>query len=207
MTQSIPDPQSFLAAVNGYVQGERRSSADRPNRLAVIDPAFSVASYPGTLPKVTFEGETALSGKRYAVLGNYIPVPSDRVVMVPVGNTYVILGPVALPASNLATLENSWVNYSATETSGDFRYARYWKDANGIIHLEGLVKDGVVTAGTTVLTLPVGFRPAGTLLFLTPASGPAFARTDVRANGQVTTNTGWSSSYTSLSGISFRAAL
>lgn len=63
------------------------TSADKPARLAVIDPAYVSGN-----PKVRFEGELTVSVKRYAVLGSYVPVAGDRVVLLPSGTTYVIIG-------------------------------------------------------------------------------------------------------------------
>jgi hypothetical protein len=68
-------------------------------KLGVIDPAYSSSSYPGTLPKVTFDGESTLSGKRYTVIGSYLPTPGDRVALLPVGNTYVIIGAIDTDAA------------------------------------------------------------------------------------------------------------
>ena len=48
---------------------------------------------------------------------------------------------------------NSWVNYAA----GTFGVARYCR-VNGIVYVNMMVKDG--TDSTTVVTLPVGFRPS-----------------------------------------------
>lgn len=87
------DPIAFLDAVAGYA-AERNNggSADRAIKLAVIDPAYVASTFPATLPKVTFYGESTLSGKRYPVMSGYLPRPSDKVIMLPAGNTYVILG-------------------------------------------------------------------------------------------------------------------
>lgn len=90
----MTDPMSFLDAVSGYAQHESASSASRVIRLATIDPAYVATTFPGTLPKVTFDGETVLSGKRYAVMSGYLPRASDRVVLIPVGTTFLIIGSV-----------------------------------------------------------------------------------------------------------------
>lgn len=84
----MPDPLTFLQSVAGALQ----PGPGPAMRLAVIDPAYDPFTYPATLPLVTFEGEPTLSGKRYVTLQPYRPQPSDRVLMVPVGNTYVIAG-------------------------------------------------------------------------------------------------------------------
>lgn len=98
------DALTFLETVSGYSQlaaQQAGPSASAPVRLAVIDPAYVAYTYPGTLPKVTFEGEDALTTKRYNVVGDYLPNPSDRVVMIPVGHTYVILGPIDTPMTRV----------------------------------------------------------------------------------------------------------
>lgn len=82
------DARSFLETLTGAA----RTEPDRPVRLAVVDPAYVASSYPATLPKVTFEGETTLSVRTYACL--YSPAPGDRVVMLPTGTTYAIIGKV-----------------------------------------------------------------------------------------------------------------
>lgn len=83
---------SFLQSVAGYARAQAQSSADRPIKLGTVDPAYVASSFPGTLPKVTFDGEATLSGKLYPVMAPYWPQPSDRVVLVPIGNTYLIIG-------------------------------------------------------------------------------------------------------------------
>lgn len=88
------EPIPFLQAVAGFSRQDNASSASRPFRLATVDPAYVPSSFPGTLPKLTFDGEDTLSGKRYPVMAGYLPRPSDRVVLAPVGTTYLILGSV-----------------------------------------------------------------------------------------------------------------
>lgn len=94
-----PTGLTFLDTVAGYAQMIGRAenpSANAAIRLAVIDPAYVPTSYPATLPKVTFEGEDTVGDKRYLVIDRaYFPGPGDRVVMLPVGHTYVIAGIVS----------------------------------------------------------------------------------------------------------------
>jgi hypothetical protein len=90
---------SFLQSVAGYAQVYGgTSSADKPMRLAVIDPAWT-----GGAPKVTFEGESTMSTKQYTYLESYYPTASERVVLAPIGTTYIILGAVdgGLAVNNL----------------------------------------------------------------------------------------------------------
>ncbi|MGG2024207.1 hypothetical protein AB1282_00215 [Gottfriedia sp. S16(2024)] len=52
------------------------------------------------------------------------------------------------------TLQNSWVN-----SGGTYPNASYRLNALGEVELRGSIKSGTVTSGTTIATLPVGFRP------------------------------------------------
>lgn len=96
----IPRADEFLGLAAGFTRTQQRQeggSASRPNLHAVVDPAYSSASYPTTWPKVTFEGEDALTERTFPAVSPYIPAPGDRVVMLPTGTSgYVILG--KLPA-------------------------------------------------------------------------------------------------------------
>jgi len=98
------------------------------------------------------------------------------------------------------TLLNSWVNYGSGSNP-----AGYFKDKQGIVHLRGLVANGV---GTTIFTLPVGFRPTYVEFKSTVASAGGagtFAVYVIYANG----NIDWSSGGTtwfSLDEMTFKAA-
>ena len=48
---------------------------------------------------------------------------------------------------------NGWVDN--TLATG----AKYFKDEFGIVHLSGDIISGAIAVGTTLLTLPVGYRP------------------------------------------------
>jgi hypothetical protein len=93
----VIDAQGFLDTVAGYTRARTDGSADKPLRLAVVDPAYSSG-----LPRVTFEGESTLSGRGYAFLESYYPTAGDRVALVPAGTTYLIIGAVdgGTPANN-----------------------------------------------------------------------------------------------------------
>lgn len=68
------------------------------------------------------------------------------------------------------TLTNGWVNYSGSDIK-----ASYAKDQFGIVHIRGLIKAGVMTSGTTLFTLPSGFRPSG-YIRATNVAGSASSR-------------------------------
>lgn len=92
------EPIAFLDGISGYVRSSTTNSADKPIKIAVIDPAYDSFDppYPSgiPLPKVTFEGETTVSGKTYPVAHGFIPRAGQRVYMVPIGTTYLIAGGV-----------------------------------------------------------------------------------------------------------------
>jgi hypothetical protein len=96
----------------------------------------------------------------------------------------------------LATpLLNSWVNFGA-----GYRDAGYYKDALGIVHLSGLIASG--TVGQSAFNLPVGYRPAQTLLFGTTSNASAGA-VSVTPAGDVTPATPSNNAWVSLEGITF----
>lgn len=97
------------------------------------------------------------------------------------------------------TLLNSWVNFGAgTATAG------YQKDANGFVHIRGLVKNGS-GLGTVVFTLPVGYRPALRMHFGS-ASNAAFGYFYVENTGDVVASVG-STTWFSLDTGTFKAEL
>lgn len=104
--------RSFLHTVAGVARSlpptsppntKAGTAADRPPRIGVIDPAYATGN-----PRVRFEGETAVSGKEYAFVGTYAPAANDRVIMLPVGTTYVILGPVTPSAGGVFLGRREW---------------------------------------------------------------------------------------------------
>jgi hypothetical protein len=96
------------------------------------------------------------------------------------------------------TLLNGWVNFgSIYEISG------FYKDEFNVVHLRGLVKDGTTTNGTTIFTLPVGYRPLKVLIFIIVTNN-TLASIAVNPNGTVVVNSAVSSTWLSLDGISFR---
>lgn len=52
------------------------------------------------------------------------------------------------------TLVNSWVIYSAADV------VTFYKSPDGVININGTIKNGTTAYGTPLFTLPIGFRPA-----------------------------------------------
>ena len=127
---------------------------------------------------------------------NYTPILNDRDVDDALREIEEALDPgkVFVP-----TFENSWVNYGSTFHDAGFR-----KDGQGIVHLEGLVKDGTGIP-STIFTLPPLHRPADTLIFAVVSSN-AIGRINVKADGTVEATTPSVTTWVSLDGIYFRSA-
>lgn len=100
--------------------------------------------------------------------------------------------------ANEPAFQNGWVNYDTTAYHG----ARYWKDPMGVVHIEGLVKNGAAPP-STIFILPVGYRPGNALLFTVTANG-LLARVDITTTGNVLWNGGGTNAYLSLAGITFK---
>lgn len=45
-------------------------------------------------PSIIFDGEVEASVKRYTYIDSYTPTEGDRVLLIAVGNTYVVLGKI-----------------------------------------------------------------------------------------------------------------
>lgn len=102
-----------------------------------------------------------------------------------------------LPLWTNFTLQNSWVTYSS-----QYNTAQFTKTSACRVFLKGLVKSGSTTGWTPIANLPVGFRPAGELVFQTATSSNTAGRIDVLPNGDVDFVAG-SNAWISLDNISF----
>lgn len=81
------------------------------------------------------------------------------------------LGPVIAP-----TLLNGWVNYGGGAVN-----AGYYKTAQGIVHIQGIVKSGTVALA---FVLPVGYRIAAEQTFPV-SSNASFGRLIADATGNI----------------------
>lgn len=81
------DPRRFLDSVAGYTGA---ATVTRVCRMATVDDAYAGVDR----PRVTFDGDVGLSTTGFEWLRPYVPTAGDRVVMLPVGTTYVIAGSV-----------------------------------------------------------------------------------------------------------------
>lgn len=105
-----------------------------------------------SLPGLKFKDEVN-SGLRRAAAGTV------QIVVGGVAALTVTSAGITQSAFIGATLQNSWVNFGSS-----FEVAAYMKDKQGFVHVVGCVKSGTMTNGTTLLTLPSGFRPTQIIL-------------------------------------------
>lgn len=97
-----------------------------------------------------------------------------------------------------ASLQNSWVNYG-----GNYANASYIKSSDGIVSLQGLVRNGAATGGTTLFTLPAGYRPVYRTMCSVTTNPTAPARIDIQTTGAVTVHEGVNNGWLSLAGCDF----
>ncbi|MCR4297515.1 MAG: hypothetical protein NUV75_01995 [Gallionella sp.] len=97
-------------------------------------------------------------------------------------------------------LQNSWVNFGGTEITFG-----YWKDSVGMVHIQGGIKSGTVTAGTLVFTLPSSYRPYA-VIELGGFSDSGYWAITIDAAGAATIKLAPANTFASLNGMSFRAA-
>ncbi len=81
------DPTDLFESLKEYDRSAENADSKGHVRFASVDTAYS-----GVGPaRVMFDGETAFSTKAYQFI-NQAPGPGVRVLMLPVDQTYVILG-------------------------------------------------------------------------------------------------------------------
>ncbi len=94
-------------------------------------------------------------------------------------------------------LENGWQKYDAI-----YNPPGYFRDKNGIIHLRGMVKMGGI--GTSIFTLPKGYRPEYRELQPVQTNPNAIGRCDISPDGKIIATSG-NNGWFSLDGITFLA--
>lgn len=101
------------------------------------------------------------------------------------------------PAWIAPTFTNAWVNFGGVQAP-----VGYFKDQFGLVHIRGMMQNGVANAAA--FTLPTGYRPVYEESFGVVGSAGA-DRIIVQQNGVVKTiATGGAGTWMSLAGISFR---
>ena len=99
--------------------------------------------------------------------------------------------------STVPSFLNSWVDFGGTSL-----LAGFYKSNNGIVYLEGAIKNG--TLGQPCFNLPRYYRPAGNIIF-DAASDGSHSEILIGVLGNVIPNASGSNVSFSLNGIHFRA--
>lgn len=94
MAGSSRKAHDFLRAVAHYTQSSaKQSSATRQIKLGKVDYDYDPTDFLGGInPRILFDGENTVSQKRYNVMAGYYPLPGQRVALLPIGTTYLIIG-------------------------------------------------------------------------------------------------------------------
>ena len=114
-------------------------------------------------------------------------------------NSYLSLQTMFYPSSYTGwsglVLQNSWISYGV-----DYSAPQYTKSSDGMVSLHGLIKSGT---GATIANLPIGYRPAGRVLYSAVANG-VYSRVDIDTDGNIYQISG-TNNWLSLDGINFYA--
>ena len=96
MAGSSGKAHEFLRVIKGFSEANAASNVEnRPIRLGTVDYDYDPADFlGGVYPRIMFDGEKVVSQKRYQTMVGYYPLPGHRVVLVPIGTTYLIIGTV-----------------------------------------------------------------------------------------------------------------
>lgn len=98
------------------------------------------------------------------------------------------------------TLSNSWVAFGSNDQA-----PQYMKDLTGRVWLRGSVKSGTNTAGLTIASFPVGYRPGATLEFVVATSTGIGRVQIVYSNGDMQITSLPDNTLVSFNGISWKA--
>lgn len=129
-------------------------------------------------------GHAKIAGAFFAAMSSYVK-PSDRG-----GTQRQATGWIPL------TLANTWVTFSAA-----YPTPSVMRDANGFVHLRGVIKNGTVNTTTAMFILPEGFRP-GQRRFIGTISNGAAGAIEISNNGACVAYVG-NTAYVSLDTVTF----
>jgi len=101
-------------------------------------------------------------------------------------------------------LLNSWVNYN----TATHQPAGYYRDPLGIVRMRGAMKNGTITSGTVLFTLPAGYRPSKYIYgygYSYDGAASSWAWFYIGSNGNVVIGGAASNVLVAIDGICFRA--
>lgn len=153
-------------------------------------------SYKGYVVARTDTLLTVTGGADYALYNGTITNPYYSKASSPVGF------PLGANWWIAPTLGSGWVNFGS-----GYAGAGYFRDSNGFVHLQGLIKSGT-GAPNVIFNLPAGYRPLNDLLLVSVSntSSDLLGTIKITSTGDVTETSG-GNSYLSLNNISFLAQI
>lgn len=187
--------RDFLEAVAGYgIEKPPTAAAQRGPKLAAV-----ADDYSGTgAAAVVFDGESVAGLRTYVALQPV--VAEQRVVMLPVGHTYVILGDLeagladelaaiaTLAGDNDARLDDltadtGWVTLTlvAGWTQGSTPIAA--RRVGNLVTVSGFAQRSSWSSGQDIATLPVQFRPDRRTITNTNTAFGQDRQIDIEADG------------------------
>lgn len=94
-------------------------------------------------------------------------------------------GTVTMPENDSGWIEITLTSpFTAFTTSPDFGNPEYRKTGD-IVNIQGLINANSASDGSTIFTLPSGYRPKKRLIFTQQNGNAATARVDIFPNGEV----------------------
>ena len=135
--------------------------AVRGDTEVVIVKLGTVTALSGGKAQVKIYGDSAASNKLYQYIDGYLPVVDDKVLLVPQGKTYIILGKVtdAVPAQKWAAIDH---NHDGTYLP--VSYKNKIEDSTDILELSGSVllpnADNVIGIGSSTKQISAGYFKA-----------------------------------------------
>lgn len=174
------DDTEYVVMSNGVIA----SCPDGGNWVIVADPKGTVAK--------SLHGIITISDTlAFKNLDETVSVTRDKLI---VGrNSLSITG---IPTYSTLPLLNGWSLFSS-----DNEELGYLKNPDSVVYLKGVIASGAT--GSTIATLPVGFRPKKSRIFTVMSSG-SIGRVDITPDGSIIFVSG-SSTYVSFDGLSFIA--
>lgn len=189
---SDPDQAPALVGIGAQSIVDRAKSLGltwtlRPGSIATDGVSILYDGDTEPINAVNLTGDALTSGGR--VMGLTVP---------PSGN--FIIGITKVDPWHIPVLINGWVNYDGSVV---WQGARYRKMADGMVTIQGLVKDGIGPGPTgNIFVLPVGYRPAKNIIFASIANN-VFARLDIYPDGNVNWSTGGTNGFFSINATFF----
>jgi len=185
-------PYSYTidSAGRGYIRGALNAGTSGAN----------ISSLPASMqvsPKIIYATRSGGNGYNDVDIGTVVTHRNTA------AGSAIYLNMMYVPDSASATwtkptLSAGWSTFSSANAAEG-----YTKSSDGVVTLRGLIKGGTITNGTVLFTLPAGYRPTGTIAFISVCNGTP-CRVDVSSNGNVLAR-GFDANWSSLAGVSFVA--